>query len=63
MTEQVDKIEAPLSPAESAEPLDGIVAREAGARPDITVLTAFLRGPRAIPSLSGSMTSLVRPSV
>ena len=52
MAEQVEKIEAPLTSAQPAEPLDGMVAAEAPARPDITALTAFLRGPRAIPSLS-----------
>jgi len=52
MPEQVEKIEAALSPAESAEPQGDVAQRETTARRDITALTAFLRGPRAIPSLS-----------
>jgi predicted PurR-regulated permease PerM len=52
MAEQVEKIMAPAGTVETAPPPAESVPKEESARSDITALTGFLRGPRAIPSLS-----------
>jgi predicted PurR-regulated permease PerM len=52
MAEQVEKITTALPAEGTAEPVVAEAKPEEAARPDITALTAFLRGPRAIPALA-----------
>jgi predicted PurR-regulated permease PerM len=52
MAEQVEKIDAAVEADGAAAPRAAAPAGEETARPDITALTAFLRGPRAIPALA-----------